>query len=1159
MTSGWTWIAYDLWQLPRREDAIIGISAFLNGGAAGTVSRGGRIWQDLRLPNSGAYRIFLRVVDFGQGVNRIKVECGDEARWLEWGARRPEAVARILRRLRGSHSLFKWLDAGTFSFKTNVPRVTIEAERAEQPCLFIDALYATGDATEDSPRGWHPCARPVPTPAAPVKRRRTVVSAEQIESARSNVRRFGWAHAEAATILRTAKLYAERSDEEVWRLMPSSTIPRADRATDNGRGCPEHGRALEDVPTPWNLDPFGHPYQVQCAIGGEWYPRRLDAADTESVRRQARREAATGKPRFIRHYCHQVFLRHVRPAAEALARAYAITGESVYAHKAAVLLCRVASEYPDSFEKRYRVCRPPYSVDSGMFVDTVLSGHDLTAFATSYDLTFDAFTRDSSLVGFLRGKLPDVQTAADTCGLIEERLLRTMAQAVIDGAIRGNPGAYETGVATVALCLDDFDSGRFPDSREMIRALYYDHVAQHGNWGIPARYLNNVIHPNGCTDGSVDYGSLIYSFADFGERMEQLRALHPDDFDGAEYPSILYNPRLRRHIDFLTDVVCLRRYHPALGDGHGKKLWTGHNLAPVQTPPQFETLAYPDTMYKLFRARPDAALARLLVAQAEFRGDFPRDLFDRPREDDVRRSAQDAPGRSTAASLLDDHRVVLIRAGTGEHERVLTLNYRSGTGDHRHADALTIGLFGHGLDLLPELPHTGLDDWRYRANFELHPLLHNTITFDRAFEAGGPAYLQWLHETPSITVASARSPESAPARFAERTCALVNVDDPRWYVLDVVTASGGSEHHLSVHVPLARQIEVDGVELHERRGTLAAESGRFGDATTIRGSQGGLHPFCFMTNVSSGRPGGLYVATHRLGDADDVHLRVWGLAPPDATLTFADASPPVDPAAYKLRYMFAHRDGVEPLESRFVHVLEPYRTTGFIRRVERIEMHPADAVAAVRVVMDDRIDVCIVNPGGARIRLPDGSTTDAVFVHQSQRADRMQPSMMIERPVRREILAVDRGGDAIIVSSRGLSVAALLGRPLRIHNEFRSSMYRVIVAEHIGGDRLKLRMDRSSLLGEGRAVGFEDGVVLNTVPMPLVAAGCTLQADAGSVAWRVRGTGHVGHKGPDILVSTTWLSRPGKKEIADDFHGRPGFSVHAYGPGDAVEISRLTS
>ena len=1154
VTTGWTWVSADRWQLPRIEETIVGPGAFLNGAAAGTVAPG-RMWQDVQVPAAGRYRVFLRVVDYGHGVNRIRVRCGDAAHAIEWGGR-PAALAWILRRVRRIESLLRWVDAGTFVFDTTTPRIAIEAERVEQPILFVDALYATSDADEGPPRWWNPRARRVSLSAGPVKRRRTVVPDERIAVARENVRRHDWARAEAAAIAKAARSYADRSDEEIWRLMPSSAIARAASATDPGVGCPIHGARFGG----WIVEPFAHPFQLQCPVGKEWYPPRLDGRDDQAVEREARREAGRGRPRFVRHYCHRVFLDHVRPAAEALARAYAVTNESAYGHKAAVLLCRVASEYPDSFTRRDLVNRPPYGIDSGMFLDNLLSGYDLTAFGTAYDLIFDVFERDRPVVDFVRSRVPGVETAAAVRCLIEERLLRTMALAVVDGAISGNPGAFETGVATVALCLDDVGSGRFPDSREMIRSLYYDRVVQRGNWGTPARYVSNVIHPNGCTDSSVDYGSLVGSFADFGERIDRLRKLHPDVFPEADYPSPLRNPRLRRHVDFLTDVACLQRYHPALGDGNGKGLWTGDNLVPAQSAPRFETLASPELMLELLRANPDAALAGLLAAQADLQGSFPRDLFDEPRESAIRELARGARPRSREAALLDDHGVVLIRAGDAERARVLMLSYYSGSGDHRHIDPLTIGLFGHGLDLLPELPYLDEGDWRRRAAFEAHPLTHNTITFDRTTAADPPS-LEWLHETPTVSAMCAASVKPpGGSRYARRTCALVSIDDRRWYVVEHLHAEGGREHHLSYHVPIAKAVDIDGVALNARPGTLASEGAAWGDATGAPESADGLHPFCFMTNVSSGAARGEYAVTHRLGDARDVHLRLWGVVPPDASLTFADARPPVDAAAYTARYMFVHRRGAPPLASQFVHVLEPYEGSGFITRVERVAWPANPAVAAVRVTMADRIDLCLFNPVGARIQLPDGSTTDGVFFHESRPLDRRPSTTVVvqREPIRLEILAVFRGDEAILVPRAALSPAAVLRAPVRIHRGSRSAMYRVTAAETVAGDRMKLTLDRSSMLGEGRALGFEDGVVLNSVPIRFAGPGCRLEAAAGSQSWLVRELGHVGHQGPDVLVAALDGAPPARADLERDFAGAPEFSVHAYGAGDLVDVSLVT-
>ena len=55
----------------------------------------------------------------------------------------------------------------------------------------------------------------------------------------------------------------------------------------------------------------------------------------------------------------------------------------------------------------------------------------------------------------------------------------------------------------------------------------------------------------------------------------------------------------------------------------------------------------------------------------------------------------------------------------------------------------------------------------------------------------------------------------------------------------------------------------------------------------------------------------------------------------------ADARPPGNPDAYKLRYVLEHRKGTQPLASRFVHVFEPYVTQPLIDGVDRIALDEA--------------------------------------------------------------------------------------------------------------------------------------------------------------------------------------------------------------------------
>jgi hypothetical protein len=128
-----------------------------------------------------------------------------------------------------------------------------------------------------------------------------------------------------------------------------------------------------------------------------------------------------------------------------------------------------------------------------MVVDKVRSAADLPAFATAYDFIFDAIDHDEALVRFLAAKNSDLQTGADIRWYIEEYLLRAMAQAVLDKAIGLNRGLHDSALMAVALCLDDFHSHRYPNSRQMIEWLYYLQDAKDSAESGPCRFFANYL------------------------------------------------------------------------------------------------------------------------------------------------------------------------------------------------------------------------------------------------------------------------------------------------------------------------------------------------------------------------------------------------------------------------------------------------------------------------------------------------------------------------------------------------------------------------------------------------------------------------------------------------------------------------------------------
>jgi hypothetical protein len=308
-----------------------------------------------------------------------------------------------------------------------------------------------------------------------------------------------------------------------------------------------------------------------------------------------------------------------------------------------------------------------------------------------------------------------------------------------------------------------------------------------------------------------------------------------------------------------------------------------------------------------------------------------------------------------------------------------------------------------------------------------------------------------------------------------------------------------------------------------------------------------------------------------LGDDHGARLRVHALPEVDAMVTMATATPPADPAPYTVRRWYEHRSGQAPLRSVFTRVLEPYAGTPFIDRVEEVSLHRSGAgvgSGALQVFMGDRVDLFVTAPAGpipsaaglietdARIALVTTvrGALDRVRLVGATRFDAPGLSMRIaSSSVQTTIEAVDRGATAVVVRTQRSS-AALVGCTIRVFNGRRSHAYRVTGTAGAGAGRLALTLERDAMLAEGLALGFEDGAVLNRVPLPNVTAGCCLETAGGRDRFTVAGVGAVGHMGADVLVTWPDGTTPSRAVLQGAFTDQ-AFEIHGYGPGDSIEIT----
>jgi len=158
--------------------------------------------------------------------------------------------------------------------------------------------------------------------------------------------------------------------------------------------------------------------------------------------------------------------------------------------------------------------------------------------------------------------------------------------------------------------------------------------------------------------------------------------------------------------------------------------------------------------------------------------------------------------------------IAILRSGKGSDARAVWLDYDSG-GAHGHADALNLGLFAYGLDLLPEFgyPPVQFGGWESpRAQWYKQTTAHNTVVVDGANQraAGGKCTL-WA-DGQNFHAVRGSCPEAAAIRRYERTVALCDVDAQSSYVVDVFRVAGGAEHVKFQHSHFG-ELEVDGVTL----------------------------------------------------------------------------------------------------------------------------------------------------------------------------------------------------------------------------------------------------------------------------------------------------------------------------------------------------------
>ena len=396
-------------------------------------------------------------------------------------------------------------------------------------------------------------------PRFPLKEKSRIYPEDRVRQARENIEKYPATKAIADKTIKQASPWLERSDEELLRLITTSAVPRAFNV--GTAGCPKCGKEIYEKggTYPWILH-LENQFKVECPICGGVYPDN----DFEAFYRSGLKDKSflEGKYSddgwgwvgpdghrywFVAYANHWNWRNNILPPIQSLARAYLLTQDPRFAHKAGVMLYRVAQVYPGMdyhTQSRYgQLQAAAGSRYEGKTVNCIWETGVLTMLAESYDLVWDTIDRDSSLQNLL-GK-----SGEEIRAFIEANLLEEGIDCIYSKKISGNYGMHQKALIYAALARDQ---GPVDEWIEGLFTRIDPHVLHLGlNYA-----LYDLVYRDGVPfETSPGYNfSWIRNITDIAENLKKA---------GRDAYAI---PKTKRIYDGVLDIVNTGSFTPSLGD-----------------------------------------------------------------------------------------------------------------------------------------------------------------------------------------------------------------------------------------------------------------------------------------------------------------------------------------------------------------------------------------------------------------------------------------------------------------------------------------------------------------------------------------------------------------------------------------------------------------
>ena len=836
-------------------------------------------------------------------------------------------------------------------------------------------------------------------------------------------------------------------DQKLYELVPPTWMQR-NVYVNEYKGCPVHGTAVHKfrgVGT-WRIDPVSHPFQIQCRVGGEWYPTNKIAEDDFTSGDYPDDGFGCWKDghcyHFLGYYNHYLFtsLGSWYGWTASGVRHFIKTGEQIGARKAMILLYRLAEEYAhlaakpadrmngirgevhrhDTPTKRRHLRQVSSSAELrilGMFRDHIWTCSCFQSTCLLYDAIFEALREDDrELIDFLHNKNPDINLMADIRRFFEDNFIRVGVQAFMDGSIKGNEGAHQEAMMSAALVLDTPEAGEIVDWVFTGEGQY--------------RYkLANSFFKDGAAFESVSYNSgHVAKLHGVYDLLARLQELYSERYPASKYPVVGAHPKYRAIFRFPIEMCMLDgAVAPSIGDAGTPQ----HNE--ILPPRPGGKMAGRRQVYEgLFRSTRDPLFGQVVYGCGDSKvadRDRKRLLYDDSKlnaaVDEV--VATHGPRPTFASRLFDGYGLAVLRAGKAKDKRALWMSWSRLRG-HPHADMLQIGYCGKQRNVMRCLGYPRLMGHFSRSAWTYNPFTHykariwpdgegfgtssyrgfESIVRPRHFVGEGPLQLV---EAGGAGSESVRDELGRYRRLAapihRRTIALIDVSPTDSYVLDLVRLKGGRRHYLTVPgLSMHRAVRTHGLELTPQgKGTLAGEDIGHWEVekakTRYRSHYAnGLAAYYTVSWADAKGPWSVDWQTKN-SDPAQLHLRYSQLPPAGSRVALADGEP-FQPKEddYRLRACFTIREGEEPLTSQFLGAFEYYEGHPLIEEMTRLDVK-ADRPSvfepvAARVRAGVQEDTILATDGYAPQRLAgEGLLLDGEYGFVSRRNGTLNAALLL--------------------------------------------------------------------------------------------------------------------------------------------------------------------